>query len=171
MEEKKIVITNAFTPRKRVKKEKIWDQEYVSLVPKDVVKKIGEGEEDFTIITKFVERREDINKLINSQANEVGIYNLLDRIAKTGDDTLLPKPFDDKSGQVLDYTRFPEDLMDVHQQQDQAAIAFDSLPDELKKGRKFEDFAANVTDAEAIEFIKAFIQSRVPQKKEEKKGE
>ena len=171
MEEKNQVRVKGFQGRNHVIKEKHWDTCYIDLVPKDVVRKTGEGEEDFVIETKFVEQKRDIEKFINAQAGEVGVYNLLDRIAKTGDESLLPKAFDDKSGAILDYTKFPEDLADAYDQGNKAAYAYSTLPEELKKGRSFDEFAANVTDAEAIEFVKALIAANMPQKVEEKKGE
>lgn len=161
-----------FIPREvKVKGQEHFDEYYITMRPKKVVKKTGEGEDDYVLVTKFVEEKQNIKELINSQSSEVGIYNLLDRVAKTGDESLLPKPHDDKNGVLTDITGYPEDLMEAHRIANAGADAFMTLPEELKKGRSLEEFAKNISDEEAAAFIKAFIAKRFAKKddgKEEK---
>lgn len=171
MEEKKIKkATNSFTPRPSCDGQKDFQTEYIDRVPKQVVRKTGEGEDDYVLVDKIVEQRQNIDALIQAQVGEVGVYNLLDRVAKTGDDTLLPKPHDDSKGAIVDYTGYPSDLLEAQKMADAGANAFLSLPDDLKKGRSLEEFAKGITDEEAQAFIKSFIQARFG-KKEKVEGE
>lgn len=157
-------VTNAFTLRTSPEGQKGFDKEYIDFVPKQVVKKTGEGEDDFVLVTKHVEKKRNIDALINSQEKEVGIYNLLDRVAKTGDETLLPKPHDDKNGVLTDLTGYPKDLMEAHQVANAGADAYSKLPKELTKGRSLEEFAKTINDEEATAFIKALISSKYAKK-------
>lgn len=146
--------------------KKEYDKYYYDMEVKKVVKKTGEGEEDYVLVDKFIISRRNIEELINAQRGEVGVYNLLDRIAKTGDESLFPAEW--KQEGIVDYTQMPKDLMEAVAVANNAENLYAQLPDELK-GSSVEETLANLTDDQ----IKAYIASVKAkyQTQNEKKGE
>jgi hypothetical protein len=139
-----------------------FDEFYVDYEIKQVVKKVGDGEEDFIIEDKVIEHKRDIKQEINAQADDVGVYNLMKRVALTGDDSLMPEPMP-KTGVTSDYTNVPDNLLDADLMAKQRIAEFDSLPDALKKGRSFEEFMSSFTQDE----FSAWLSSLAPVDKKE----
>lgn len=144
---------NNFTPRKKLQLDPIkYDEHYLNVTVKQVVKKTGEGEDDYVLVDKNIVEKVNIDKLINSQVSEVGVYNLLDKINITGDSSLMPKEWNQEG--VVDYTQMPGDLMEAVAVANTAGDIYKGLPDELK-GEDIEKTLANLTEDQ----IKAYIAS------------
>lgn len=156
--------SSAFTPVKRKKGLVCKEKYYYSYEIKTTYKKVGEGEEDFVPVKKKVIHKEDVNALINSQAKDVGVYNLIERVIKTGDPTLIKAARVDENSQLLDITRAPQDLAEGLSIKQKQEAAFASLPESLKKGRTLQQFVEGITAEE----FNAWIQSMAPKKKVKK---
>lgn len=170
---------NIFSPRTVVDKngvvvprtyenEKSFDKFYVDQTLKEVVKKIGDGDEDFVIITKVIDSKRDIKQVINSQNKDViNIDESIKRFAETGDLTQLPPGMED--GQLIDYTRFPEDHAAYMQMMTKAAEEYDALPASLKGKMTMAEFIQKFDDKQ----LAAYIESIKPKEevKEVKKDE
>ena len=144
---------------------KDFDEFYIDYEVKQVVKKVGDGEEDFIIEDKVIEHKRDIRQEINSQADQVGVYNLMKRIALTGDDSLMPEPMP-KTGVTSDFTGVPDNLLDADLLAKQRIEQFNALPDSLKKGRSFEEFMSTFNQEE----FNVWLKSMMPQE-EKKEGD
>lgn len=142
--------------------QKDFDEFYIDYEIKDIVKKVGDGEEDFVITQKIIEHKRDIVQEINSQADSVGVYNLIKRVALTGDESLYPEPMP-KTGVVSDYTNVPDNLLDADLMAKQRLNDFNNLPDSLKKGRSFEEFMTSFNQEE----FNAWLSSIKPVEKKE----
>lgn len=142
--------------------QKEFDKYYIDYEIKQVVKKVGDGDEDFVIENKIIEHKRDIAQEINAQADQVGVYNLMKRVALTGDDSLLPPPLE-KTGVTSDYTGVPDNLLDADLMAKERIAQFNALPDELKKGRNFEEFMTTFTQDE----FSIWLNSLKPQDKKE----
>lgn len=140
-----------------------WDEFYIDYEIKQVVKKVGDGEEDFIVEDKVIEHKRDIVQEINAQADQVGVYNLMKRVALTGDTSLYPEPMP-KTGVTSDYTGVPDNLLDADLMAKERLAQFNALPDSLKKGRTFEEFMSTFSQDE----FNIWLESMKPQ---EKKGD
>lgn len=144
-----------------------WDTDYIDYKIKDIVKKTGEGEEDFVIVQKITEVRTPIQEVVDRDAGTTGIKALMERVALTGDDTLLNGTAISKDGVTSDYTKCPGDLMEVDLMAKRAVAAYDALPDEIKKGRSFNDFCNSFTTDEYALWVASLVKAN--KKADEKK--
>ena len=142
--------------------QKDFDEFYIDYELKQVVKKVGDGEDEFIIEDKVIEHKRDIRQEINAQADQVGVYNLMKRVALTGDDSLMPEPMP-KTGVTSDYTNVPDNLLDADLLAKQRKAEFDALPDSIKKGRSFEQFVSSFTQDE----FNVWLKSLAPEKEKE----
>lgn len=105
----------------------------------EIVKKTGEGDEDFTVEKKLV-----IDKLVNRQeyigqfADEVGILNVLKRVANGADFETEVNQVNNTHG-YIDMTKMPTDYIDAINKQAYAQKLYNSLPDEIKNKLSQED--------------------------------
>lgn len=142
-----------WTPKKSKPGVKGFDKYYISYEEKQVVERIGEGDSDFVVRTKLIEHKEDIKALINSQADQVGINNLIKRVLMTGDTSLIPAVNVDKEAKIVDVTNTPTTLLDAHLVAKESVAYYDSLPDGLKKGRTYAEFMSSITSEEFNQFL------------------
>ena len=147
--------------------QKDFDQDYISIEIVDYVEKTGEGENDFVIKKKVVETREPIADVVARDADQVGVYNIIKQVMRTGDTSLLP--MDDGKCQV-DLVGAPETLMEVKAMGEDAAKKYAGLDPRLTKGRTLAEFVANLSNEELNEFINA-VKGRQEEKSEEKVNE
>lgn len=144
----------------------------------DVVKKIGEKETEFVIEKKVVESsRVDRQGYIDSFAEEVGIMNIIEKVRKTGDVTLLdqtkrsPVP-SEKTGrgnleEIVDISGIPNSFIEADAAIMKGHNLFADLPEDLKGKISFEDFVAK-----APELYAKYIESQVAKNtKTEVKGD
>lgn len=162
-------ILSAFTPRKSTHKGVgDFDTHYVNYEVKKVVKKIGEGEDDYVLVTKIIEHKDSIKGVIESHADEVGVYNLIERAIRTGDMSLLNRAAVSDTEQIVDTVGMPTTPDEALHYAESQVDKYNALPDEIKKGRTFEQFLASTTTADDFA---AWVKSLVPEadKKEEVK--
>lgn len=145
---------------------------------KEVVK-TGEGKHDFVIKCKLV-KAEEVNRAesINSYSGDVGIQNVLKKIALSGKEissvveagTYASKQ---KGDRVVDISKAPSDTFEALNEVEKGFKVYQKMPDEMKKGRRFDDFATNFKDADFNAYIEAQVQKSLAkiQKKEPKKEE
>lgn len=102
------------------------------------------------------ETTKDIDKLINSHANEVGVRNLIALYLRTGDSSLFnrDKSINDYVGGEFDATKLPEKS---------AQEIFNDIPDALKGNKDMEEFLKTLTKDQFEKFV-AGLQSEVSKK-------
>lgn len=160
-----------FIPHNRVKFEKRqFDTEYVTPRIKDVVQKTGEGEEDFVVVQKITYEKTPIAEVLARDHGTTSIQAVIDRFALTGDASVLPSAMP-KDGVTNDVTGCPEDLLEADIMAKRAVAAFDSLPDDLKKGRSFGDFCATFTQDEYAIWLAALAGQNKTEKVDKKDGD
>ena len=134
----KIKVNNPFIPCDReCPGQGDWDTDYIELEHKVVVKKTGEGEDDYVLITKHIVHKTPIAEVVARDAGTCSIQAIMAQVLKTGDTSLLPTPHP-KDGVVNDITGVPDNLMDLDNQMKAMEAKFAALPDSLKKGRSFD---------------------------------
>lgn len=148
-----------WTPVKSPKGVKDFEKYYITKEVKKVVKKVGEGEEDFVVVDKIIEHKDLIKGVIDSHASEVGVYNLIERVIRTGDASLLDAAGvkTDVDG-VIDITKAPTEMADVLHFAELMNNAYNSLPEEVKKGRTLQEFA-KASSATTSEDFAAWVAS------------
>lgn len=107
------------------------------IVEKDIVeyqvksKAVDVGDDDVVVVDDLVAvAKYNRDEYINSFRDDVGIHNILAKIARTGDMSLLNQHIG-LNGEN-DLTGAPEDYMDAVKAVNDAKAAYDSLPDGLK---------------------------------------
>lgn len=143
-----------------------YETEYKSIKIVDVVKKIGEGENDFIIEKKVIEDFTPIQDVIDADKESVGVENIIKQVMRTGDSTLFPM---DKGDCNVDLVGAPENLMEVKQLGIDAEAAFNKLPEGLVNGMDMKSFVNSMTQEQFDAFIKA-TQERLMPKGEDNNG-
>ena len=143
--------------------EKDFDKYYIDRVVKQVVKKTGEGEDDFILVNKVIETKRDIAKEIHAQAGDAGIEAYMRQYEIMGE----PIPDVKVSDDIQDFTGMPETLADAVLLGENSRKMFASLPKDLVGKMSYEEFISNFSQ----ENFDAYIASLTPPKVEEKKGE
>lgn len=142
-----------------------WDEYYIDRKLVDSVVKTGEGDHDFIIVKKVIEDKTSIKELIASQADDVGLENILKKFAVTGDPGILPEAVTDNN-EIADFTQMPQDLIEAQNLFSAQEEAFKSLPEELVKGRSFGEFMAHINQDE-FNVWQAALKAKLEPKKEE----
>lgn len=125
-----------------------FDKYYIDNEVHDVVKKTGDGEEDFIVIKKLVLKKRDIKEVINASASEVGVENMINRLARSGES--LPNVVVGED--VIDTTRMPSNLAEAIQFGEEARKKFEALPKELVNGRSYEEFIKTCSASEVLAY-------------------
>lgn len=141
-----------------------FDKYYIHKVAKKVVKKTGTGEDDFVLVTKFVENKIDIVESINAQAGDSGIQAYIKPFIQTGEP--IPGVKVDYDKPVNDTTGCPETLADAQLLGDNARASFNRLDPDLTKGMSYEDFLAGFNQKMFDDYVASIIDKN--KKKEEK---
>ena len=164
---------NAFRPKKHNPNLNTikWDEYYIDRVLKDKVVKTGDGDDDFTIVKVVVEDKRSIKETIEAQADDVGLENILKRYALTGDESILPQSVNANGGDLVDMTQLPQDLIEADNFYKQQKAMFDSLPEEVTKGRSFTEFMTNFNQAEFNAYVAALAAAQAAQNKPKEGGQ
>lgn len=169
MEKKKIKQCSPFLTRMDpYPGQKDFDQNYKSIKIIDVVKKIGEGEDDYIIEKKVVEDLQPIKDVIDADRDSVGVENIIKQVLRTGDTSILP--VDKGNGEVVDLVDAPENLMQLKQLGVDAEKKFAALPDSLKGELDMASFVNSMSQEKFDAFVKA-LQDRANKKVEENNNE
>lgn len=143
------------------KVEKKWDEDYIAYEEKEKIVKSGDGENDWRIEKYTEQRRVNIDKHINSFASEVDVKNILAKVAKTGDTSLLNQtPIKD-----YDTTMIPENYHEAAKMMDkQKSIdAFNALPKELRGDDDMETFIKNLSKEKIESYINKVVEAKMTQ--------
>lgn len=138
--------------------QKDFDKYYVDRVIKQVVKKIGEGEDDFILVDKVIETKRDIAKEIHAQAGDAGIEAYIKQYEKIGE----PIPEVEVRDDIQDFTEMPSSLADAILLGEHSRDLFKSLPKDLTQKMKYDDFISSFTQ----EKFDAWKASLLPPKEE-----
>lgn len=119
-----------------------------------------------------IKGKTNINDLIASYADDVGIQNILRKVALSGDTSLFNqtgrKPLGNGGPEpVQDYTDAPQSKTDAFNQVVKGVQAFDELPADLKGKMSMAQFAELVGQEEFENYIAGIIAKNTP--KEESK--
>lgn len=87
------------------------DDDIVEYAWKQKVRKVGDGEDDY-IIEEVVEEVSRCNRqaFIAKDADNVGVLNILEKVRRSGDLTLLNQTHSQISGELQDYTNVPTSI-------------------------------------------------------------
>lgn len=176
MSEKKQVVNvckGPFGTLKNYEGQKDFDKYYLDVTEKEVFKDSGEKDEEGNSLgvveKKLIVKKIDIQEMLNSQADSVGVEAYMRALALQGDNisdynTLV----DDK---VQDFSQMPETLAEVMTAGDKAKAAFANLDPALKGNHTtIEGFLNDLTQEKIDAFIKGRVEALTP-KKEVKEGE
>lgn len=142
--------------------QKDFDKYYIDRVVKQVVKKTGDGEDDFILLDKVIENKRDIAKEIHAQAGDAGIDAYIRQYEIMGESI----PDVSVSEDIQDFTGMPSTLADAVLLGENSRKLFSSLPKELVGKMNYEEFIANFTQ----EKFDAYMSSLVPPVDEMKEG-
>lgn len=140
------------------------DDDIVEYEIKEYVVKTGEGDEDFVVKTRVVEKsRIKRQDYINSFRDDVGILNILAKVQATGDATLLDQK---KGGSYIDISTLPDNVDDANKAIAVGVAAFDGLPEEIKKKMSMAEFVDKFGQEEFDALIAAKAVELAAKKKE-----
>lgn len=143
--------------------KKDFDKYYIDRVVKQVVKKTGEGEDDYILVDKVIESKRDIQAVIQAQVPDVGIEAYMKPYLMAGEEIPDVSVTDD----IQDFTAMPDNLADAIMLGEESRKKFDALPSDLKGKMSYEEFMTNFSQTMFDEFVEKML----PPKEEEKKGE
>lgn len=111
-----------------------------------------------SMVPTIVEHKTDIQSLIDKDADQVGVVNIIRRIAQTGDLSLLQQgnPIDG------DLTELPQSIAEVQAKALSAELLYAQLPEDMKKGLTMEQFVSRMDD----DSIRGYFQSLVDKAKQ-----
>lgn len=155
-------MSNPMIPNKKRQSavgETNWDTDYIDYEIKQKVVKTGEGDYDFVVVDEVIEHKRSIDASIQAYANEVGVEAMLNRVALTGDESILETLKAGNEGRVDDFTNFPGDLMEYQHRMVSAEEVFNSLDPKLTQGRTFAEFCEGISKEELDAYILSIIKA------------
>lgn len=129
---------------------KDFDKYYIDISIVDKITSVGEGQ--YSIEKVVVEEKRDIAKTIAVDADSVGVYNIINMVAKTGDMSLLPV---DKGECNVDLVGAPTTPTEIKDLGNKAVDGFNHLPSELTQGMDMASFVNNMSQEKFDAFVKA----------------
>ena len=132
----------------------VYDTDYVYFKPVKKVKKTGEGDEDFVVVTEFVEQRVPIREVVNVDKDNVGLKNILKKFAITGDESLLPPA---PSGVEVDTTSYPDNLAESLIFIKRMQESYDALPEDLRSKYSMEDLIHTFQTGDLTAYIEGLM--------------
>lgn len=159
---------------KRVPKQYTPEKDIVTYMRQDKLVKTkvdakGNVDQDEFEVQEVAVETERVNRqdYINSFREDVGIANILKKVALSGDATLLnqvsrnPLPLDADGKEIVqDITPLQDGYEAVGDMGDNMLKTYAALPDDLKAGRTLEQFLTSVSQAE----IDAYVAKQVAAK-------
>lgn len=141
----------------------------VNKLVKASVDEKGNVDPDDYVVEETSEVSERVNRqdYINSFREDVGIENILKKVALSGDVSLLNQvqrpvlPVDEKGFEpIQDATLLQEGEKAIADVGDQMKKTYASMPAELTKGRGIEKFLSEVDEKEILDFAKSYIAAK-----------
>lgn len=139
--------------------KKFPKQDIVNFYNKDVVKKIGEGEDDFIIEQKVTEYdRCDRQDYINSFKGDVGVKNQIAKAIREGESPsyVMTEKFKSQQKGLVDMIKIEDALADPDGFAKQIKESYDKLPKELKEKKSAREISEM-----SVKDISAYIDSAV----------
>lgn len=138
----------------------------VHYVRKNKVKKVGEGEDDFVIEEVVVEsERYNRQQYIAKDADQVGVLNILEKVRRSGDVTLLNQTGAVIPEGVQDYTKAPHNVQEALNALQIGSNSFEGLK------AIFGDVSFNELANMSSEQISAKLNAYVASQQQNKEGE
>lgn len=146
------------------------------------VVKTGEGKSDF-VIKKKLAVVEEVNRAdhINSFSGDVGLQNILKKLAMSGTDVasvVESGRFASKQKGLVDISDMPDNIAEAFREVEKGVKAYDKLPEDLKKKMSFDVFASSFKKEDFEKYIQSQVdkrivkmQKKVEQQKVEEKGD
>lgn len=145
-----------------------FDEYYIDIEIKDRVIPVDGNEGEF-IIEKYVSTsKRKIADVVAVDKDSVGVDNIIKQVLRTGDLSLLP--VDKGTGEVLDFSKAPESLMELKNLGKEAQEKFNALPKSLVDGMDMVSFVNSMDQAKFDSFIAA-VGDRLKNKEALKDGE
>lgn len=160
---------NGFTPRCDgfVQDSQDFDKYYINRKVVQVVKKTGEGETDFILEDKVIDEKILIDEVIQADADSCGVYNIINKVLKTGDESILNI---DNSGQFADISAYPDNIHDAYKVLNDAVNAYENRGDILQDKSMSE--LSNISAEQLQALIDEAVQKQIAlQQEKEKKGD
>ena len=185
------MLSNPFVPLKEAPKHtetdfhKDGDKYIITYGEKESVRILADEKDvdlkkdidNYTVNKSVVEiDRVDRQEYLDSQSNDVGILNIIEKVRLSGDATLLnqtgrvPMAIVGKDAlghdveEIVDVTKYQVDQVEALESYKVGAKAFDSLDPELKRKMSLEQ-VAKMTDSEIDAFLKVKIDAAKPKEK------
>ena len=137
-----------------------FDEYYIDYEVVQVCKPVeGGSDEDFIITEKIKESKRKIQDVLDSQADDVGLDNMIKKFALTGDPSVLPQGVD-ATDEILDLTKFPSDTAEYMEYIQNLNKEYYSLTDDLREKMNPQEFVNSMTP----EKLKNYIDSKQPKK-------
>lgn len=151
----------------------------VNYVRKNVVKKVGDGDSDYVLEEIVVEdSRVNRQAYIDKDANQVGVLNILEKVRRSGDMTLLNQTgltFEASGdldslgrplGKIQDYSNAPKSIGEALKAVEKGAASFEGL--KAIFGDTSFDALASMSPEEITAKVNAYVASK--QKAPESEG-
>lgn len=141
------------------------DDDIVEYEVRQVVKKVGDGEEDFVIEDKVVEvSRVNRQAWIAKDAADVGILNIIEKVRRSGDVTLFNQLHGVIPEGVQDYTNIPDNIGDAINVLKTGGDSFAALK-AIFGDVSFETLA-NMTQEELNQYLANYMSAQQPKESE-----
>lgn len=140
---------------------------------KERVVMLSDKDDDFVIKKEVVEvSRTDRQEFLNSQADDVGIMNIIKKVALSGDQSLLNQtgrvanPVVGKTDDgrdleaIVDVTNYQVDKIDAFESIKKGSSTFKDLDSDLKKNLNLEG-VAKLSDEEIVAYVRSRAASQV----------
>lgn len=137
----------------------------VEYVRKDKVRKVGDGEDDFVVEEVVVESsRVNRQAYIAKDADQVGVLNILEKVRRSGDVTLLNQTGATISSELQDYTNVPSSVGEALNAVAAGANSFEGLK-AIFGDVSFSELA-NMSTEEIQAALNAYVASQQPKEGE-----
>ena len=172
MSEKKNQERKVFSPfitRSDAPKKCDFDKYYIDREVKEIFKSTGQkdenGNELGVAVQKIVDKKVDIQELLDSQKDSVGVDAYIRALSLQGENINdFSTVVDDK---VQDFSGMPDTLADAMMLGDNAKRAFDKMDPALKGNHTtIEGFLNSLTKENVEAYIKGVIEAQMPKKVE-----
>lgn len=134
--------------------------EYIDYEVTQKVKKTGDGEEDYEVYDDIKEIKTNIKKFVNSYAKDVGVENILKRIAQTGDVSLLNQ----KEAIFMDTTIIPDDPGEAFQKAEAVKAAYEKIDKDLTSGKTIDEFVKGLNEQTLDDYINKKVEAIIAKK-------
>lgn len=133
------------------------EKNYANCTIAKKVNKLSKDDDSVFDVVEVIEINDIVDRqdYINQYKDDVGILNVLKKVARSGDTSLINQI---NGGTGIDLTDMPEDFLQAKALYDQALIAYDQLPAEIKSGLTAEQFI-NIAAEKLDGNIKDYVQS------------